>query len=99
MSDATFDRDRYWRHTIRRILILLAIWFIVGPLMGIILVQPMNSFSMGGVPFGFWMAQQGAIYVFVVLIFVNAWLADRQDREFGVDETAETTQHIRAVDH
>jgi putative solute:sodium symporter small subunit len=99
MPDASFDRDLYWRRTIRRTVLLLSIWFIAGPLMGIILVQPMNSFSIGDVPFGFWMAQQGAIYVFVILIFVNSWFADRLDREFGVDETAATTQHIRTVDH
>jgi putative solute:sodium symporter small subunit len=86
---AAFDRRAYWQRTLRRILLLLAIWFTAGPIMGIILVEPLNRYSLGGVPFGFWMAQQGSIYVFVVLIFVNAWLADRQDREFGVDELQE----------
>lgn len=85
-SYATFDRRAYWHRTIRRILLLLAIWFIAGPLMSIILVRPLNNFTIGGVPFGFWMAHQGSIYVFVALIFANAWLADRQDREFDVDE-------------
>lgn len=86
---ATFDRDAYWRRTLRRILSLLAIWIIVGPLMSIVLVRWLNDFSFGGVPFGFWMAHQGSIYVFVALIFANAWLADRQDREFGVEEQQE----------
>lgn len=94
-----FDRSRYWRRTVQRILVLLVIWFIAGPLMGIILVEPLNRLSIGGVPFGFWMAQQGAIYVFVVLIFVNAWLADRTDHEFDVHETASTTQHVQSTDH
>lgn len=94
-----FDRDRYWRRTVTRIVVLLAVWLLVGPVMGILLVAPLNQFSLGGVPFGFWMAQQGAIYVFVVLIFVNAWLADRVDREFDVQETATTTQHVRSEDH
>lgn len=85
---AAFDRRAYWHRTLRRILVLLAIWFLVGPVMGIVLVEPLNQWSLGGVPFGFWIAQQGSIYVFVVLIFVNAWLADRQDREFGVEEEA-----------
>jgi putative solute:sodium symporter small subunit len=89
----SFDRDRYWDRTVRRILLLLLVWFIAGPVMGIILVEPLNTVSIGGVPLGFWMAQQGAIYVFVVLIFLNAWLSDRADREFGVHETPETTQH------
>ncbi|HEX6924176.1 MAG TPA: DUF4212 domain-containing protein [Longimicrobiaceae bacterium] len=86
---AAFDKDAYWRRTLRRLLTLLAIWFIAGPLMSIVLVRWLNEVSLGGVPFGFWMAHQGSIYVFVILIFVNAWLADRQDREFGVDERQE----------
>lgn len=95
MSAATaFDRDAYWRRTLRRILWLLAVWLLVGPVMSIILVELLNRLSIGGIPFGFWMGQQGAIYVFVSLIFLNAWLADRQDREFDVHETPETTRHI-----
>lgn len=94
MAHGQFDGARYWRKTLTRILVLLGIWFIAGPLMGIILVEPLNQFSIGDVPFGFWMAQQGAIYVFVLLIFLNAWLADRTDREFDVHETAGTTQHV-----
>jgi putative solute:sodium symporter small subunit len=97
--DQSFDRSRYWRRTVRRILVLLAIWVVAGPVMGIILVIPLNAFSVGSVPFGFWMAQQGAIYVFVILVFVNAWLADRLDHEFNVHETASTTQHVQTTDH
>jgi putative solute:sodium symporter small subunit len=98
-APVSFDRDRYWRGTLTRIVALLAVWVLVGPVMGIVFVEPLNRFSLGGVPFGFWMAQQGSIYVFVVLIFVNAWLADRADREFDVHETASTTQHVRAGKH
>lgn len=89
-----FDQVKYWRRTLTRILVLLAIWLLVGPVMSILLVEPLNRFSIGGVPFGFWMGQQGSIYVFVALIFVNAWLADRQDEEFDVHETPETTQGV-----
>jgi putative solute:sodium symporter small subunit len=97
--DQSFDRSLYWRRTVRRILVLLAIWILAGPVMGIVLVRPLNTFSIGSVPVGFWMAQQGAIYVFVILIFVNAWLADRLDHEFNVHETASTTQHVQTTDH
>ena len=90
----TFDQEKYWRRTITRILVLLSIWLLVGPLMSIVFVEQLNRFSIGEIPFGFWMGQQGSIYVFVVLIFVNAWLADRQDREFDVHETPETTRHV-----
>lgn len=98
-TESTFDRGLYWRRTVRRILTLLAIWVVAGPVMGIILVEPLNTFSIGSVPLGFWMAQQGAIYLFVILIFVNAWLADRLDHEFSVHETASTTQHVQTTDH
>ena len=97
--DQAFDRSLYWRRTVRRILVLLALWILAGPIMGIILVRPLNTLSVGSVPFGFWMAQQGAIYIFVILIFVNAWLADRLDHQFNVHETASTTQHVHTTDH
>lgn len=99
MSEHTFDRDLYWRRTVRRILILIGVWLAVGPVMGILLVEPLNRVSIAGVPFGFWMAQQGSIYVFVILIFLNSWLADRLDHEFDVHETAGTTQHVTSTDH
>lgn len=85
-QERVFERERYWRRTLKRIILLLLIWLIAGPLMGVVFVEPLNRISLAGVPFGFWMAQQGAIYVFVILIFLNAWLADRADREFGVEE-------------
>jgi putative solute:sodium symporter small subunit len=91
-APAAFDRRAYWNRTLRRTIVLLAIWFIAGPLMGILLAEQLNRFSLGGIPFGFWMAQQGSIFVFVILIFVYAWLSDRADREAGVHETAETTR-------
>jgi putative solute:sodium symporter small subunit len=49
--------------------------------MSILLVERLNTVTIAGVPFGFWMGQQGSIYVFVILIFVNAWMADRLDRK------------------
>jgi putative solute:sodium symporter small subunit len=84
---SVFDRRAYWKRTMRRTLVLLSIWALAGPLMSILLVEQLNQFSLGGIPFGFWMGQQGSIYVFVVLIFVYAYLSDRTDREFGVEET------------
>jgi putative solute:sodium symporter small subunit len=75
-----FDRSAHWRSTLRRIAVLLAIWALVGPVMSILFVEQLNAFTIAGVPFGFWMGQQGSIYIFVILIFVNAWMADRLDR-------------------
>lgn len=80
---ANIDAREHWRRTLRRISMLLAVWFLAGPVLSIIFVEQLNAFRIGGVPLGFWMGQQGAIYIFVVLIFLNAWLADRDDRLFG----------------
>lgn len=71
-------RTAAWQRVIRRTLLLLIIWFIAGPLLGILFVDRLNSVRLGDLPLGFWIAQQGAIYVFVILIFINAWLADRE---------------------
>ena len=80
--------EEYWRRNIRYVSILLAVWFSVSYLCGIVLAEPLNAFTSPGTsfPVGFWFAQQGAIYVFVVLIFVYVWLMNRLDREFQVDE-------------
>lgn len=77
-----------WSLLLRRTVLLLAIWFLVGPVLGILLVQPLNEFSIGGIPFGFWVSQQGSIYVFVILIFVYATMGDRSDREHHPVNTA-----------
>ncbi len=72
----------YWRANIRLIRTLLLIWAFVSLGCSILFVQPLNSINFFGVPFGFWMAQQGSIYVFVILIFVYAIQMDKLDRRF-----------------
>ena len=76
----------YWRRNLALMLRLLAVWFVVSYGCGIILVDFLNQFQLGGYKLGFWFAQQGSIYVFVVLIFVYRWRMAALDREFGVDE-------------
>jgi putative solute:sodium symporter small subunit len=78
----------YWRRNIRYVGVLLVVWFVVSYLCGIVFAEPLNRYSMPGTnfPVGFWFAQQGAIYVFVIEIFVYVWLMNRLDREFQVDE-------------
>ncbi len=80
---------RYWQRNLRYLAILLAIWFAVSFGAGILLVEPLNRIRMGGFRLGFWFAQQGAIYVFVMLIAVYVWLMNRLDRAHGVDERDE----------
>ncbi|HSJ30519.1 MAG TPA: DUF4212 domain-containing protein [Longimicrobiales bacterium] len=80
--------DAYWRRNLRYLAVLLAIWFAVSYGAGILLAEPLNRFRIPGTgfPLGFWFAQQGSIYVFVVLIFVYVILMNRLDLEFDVDE-------------
>jgi len=78
--------QEYWRTNLSYMVILLSIWALVSYVFGIFLVNPLNSIKLGGFPLGFWFAQQGSIYVFVVLIFVYFVLMDRLDRRFDVHE-------------
>ena len=80
------DASAYWKANIRLVAICLAIWFIVSFLFGIILVDALNTIRIGGYMLGFWFAQQGSIYVFVVLIFFYAWRMGHLDRQFNVHE-------------
>ena len=86
--DTTAREDAYWRRNVRYLAMLLAVWFTVSYGFGIVLAEPLNRVTLPGtaVPLGFWFAQQGSIYVFVVLIFVYVVLMNRLDREFDVDE-------------
>ncbi len=81
----TTDAKGYWRANLRIMAILLAVWFFVSYGLGILWVEPLNQYSLGGFPLGFWFAQQGSIYAFVVLIAVYVIWMDRLDRRFGVD--------------
>ena len=80
------SNKRYWQINLRYLAILLSIWFIVSYGCGIIFADQLNEFEFGGFPIGFWFAQQGAIYVFVILIFVYVYLMNRLDKKFGVEE-------------
>jgi putative solute:sodium symporter small subunit len=79
-------RTAYWRANLILKTVLLALWFLVSFGFGILLVEPLNAIRLGGFPLGFWFAQQGAIYCFVVLVFVYAGAMALLDRKFGVCE-------------
>ena len=78
--------NEYWKANLRLVSILLVIWFIVSYLFGIILVDVLNNIRLGGVGLGFWFAQQGSIFSFLILIFVYARKMNALDRKFGVHE-------------
>lgn len=77
---------QYWKANLRLLFGCLVVWFIVSYGFGIILAQPLNSIQLGGYPLGFWFAQQGSIYTFLVLIFFYAWKMNKLDRQFDVYE-------------
>jgi len=81
-----FSRANYWKANLRLVTICLSIWFVVSYLFGIILVDQLNAFSVGGYELGFWFAQQGSMYVFVILIFVYASRMNKLDKKFNVEE-------------
>ncbi len=76
----------YWRANLKLMALLLAIWFTVSFGFGILLAERLNEIRFFGFKFGFWWAQQGSIYVFVILIFVYANIMRRLDRKYGVDD-------------
>ena len=76
----------YWKRNLSLMVRLLIIWFVVSYGFGILLVDTLNQIQVGGYKLGFWFAQQGSIYVFVVLIFYYAAKMAALDREFDVDE-------------
>ncbi len=79
-------QKEYWRSNLIYVGSLLIIWFLVSYVFGILFVEELNQIQMGGFKLGFWFAQQGSIYTFVVLIFVYVWLMNRLDKKFDVHE-------------
>ena len=75
----------YWKENIKYLLILLAIWFLVSYGAGILFKDTLNEIKVGGFKLGFWFAQQGSMYVFVVLIFVYVRLMNKLDKKYGYD--------------
>lgn len=80
------DFKGYWKKNLQYLSILLSIWFTVSYGFGILLAPWLNEIKMGGFKLGFWFAQQGSIYVFVIIIFVYVYLMNKLDREFNVQE-------------
>ena len=78
--------QEYWQRNVCILLTLLGLWFTVSYVFGILLVDELNQFRLGGFKLGFWFAQQGSIYVFVLIIFIYVWMMNRLDREFDVHE-------------
>ncbi|MEQ6123216.1 DUF4212 domain-containing protein [Pseudotenacibaculum sp. MALMAid0570] len=83
----------YWKTNLRYLLILLSIWFLVSFGAGILFRDLLDTIKIGGFKLGFWFAQQGSIYVFVILIFVYVRLMNKLDKKFGYDDESAQEQN------
>ena len=87
MIDSHISKTKvYWKNNIRIVLSLLTVWFFVSFGMGVLLVDFLDTFRFFGFKFGFWMAQQGSIFCFVIIIFIYVYRMNRLDHKYGVDE-------------
>jgi putative solute:sodium symporter small subunit len=86
MDNKQKHANAYWKENLKYLVILLSIWFIVSFGCGILFREALNEFRLGGFKLGFWFAQQGSIYVFVILIFVYIRLMNKLDKKYGFDE-------------
>ncbi|RIV45997.1 MULTISPECIES: DUF4212 domain-containing protein [Flagellimonas] len=86
MSEKQKKATAYWKENLRYLVILLTIWFLVSYGAGIMFKDALNNIRLGGFKLGFWFAQQGSIYVFVILIFVYVRLMNKLDKKYGYDE-------------
>ena len=75
-------QKNYWRSNLKILSILLSIWFIVSFGFGIIWSDSLDQLQIGGFKLGFWFAQQGSIYFFVILIFIYIYLMNRLDKKY-----------------
>ena len=83
------SNGRYWSANIRLLLTLMAIWFAVSFGAGILLRDWLDQFMLGGYPLGFWFAQQGSIYTFIVLIFFYNWRIHKIEQSFDLDDDSD----------
>ena len=83
-SDKKSDKsNQYWKANIRLMIVLLSIWFFVSFGCGILFSEYLDQFHFFGFKLGYWFAHQGAIFVFVILIFVYSWQMNRIDKKYG----------------
>ena len=85
-SSDNLKEKNYWKENIRLVLSLLSVWFLASFVMAILFVDILDNIRFFGFKLGFWMAQQGSIYCFVILIFIYVYKMNKLDRKYGVDE-------------
>ena len=83
---STSSNDAYWKANVRIVSILMTIWFLVSYVFGILLFDVLNNIKIGGTGLGFWFAQQGSIYTFLILIYIYVKQMNKLDKLHGVEE-------------
>ncbi|MBF0383282.1 MAG: DUF4212 domain-containing protein [Magnetococcales bacterium] len=86
MSESADNAKSYWRANLKLMSMILAIWFLVSFVFGLLLVDVLNMIQIGGYPLGFWFAQQGSIFTFVGLVFYYVYRMNKLDKQFNVQE-------------
>lgn len=79
----------YWRKNLQYLVILLGIWFVTSCLCSVVFVEQLDKIRIGGCPLGFYFSQQASIWIFVVLIFVYAWLMNRLEKKYAQQQENE----------
>lgn len=82
----SLSNKKYWKENIRYLVILMSIWFVVSFGFGILLVDQLNTIKIGGFKLGFWFAQQGSIFCFIILIAIYVWLMNKLDKKYNLDD-------------
>ncbi len=90
MKNLPSSAQSYWNENLKLVTMLLSVWFLVSFGCGILFKDFLDQFSIGGAPLGFWMAQQGSILCFVILLVIYARLTDNLDRKHGFVEEEES---------
>ena len=85
-KDITERDKRYWSINLRLIITCLSIWAFVSYGMSLILRPLFMGITFGGMDLGFWFAQQGSIFTYLILITFYAWRMNKLDDEFGLED-------------
>ena len=80
------NREAYWKANLKLMGVLLAIWFFISYVCGILFVDELNTIHFAGFKLGFWIAQQGSMFVYLALIFVYAAKMNKLDKKYGLEE-------------
>jgi len=80
------EEKDYWNSNLKIVSVLLVLWFICSFVLGILLVDWLNEFKLGGFKLGFWFAQQGSIFIFVLIIFIYVFLMKKLDQKSFINK-------------